>query len=727
MPTALLPPEVAQALSQGRHGEPFAWLGCHRRGELWIAATVAHDARQVSLCLDDAHAAPATEVAPGVHAVALRQRPARLVWQARRRGQQQRWVDPYQWPPQLPVELLKAFREGSLLQPATLLGAHLVNVDGVDGARFAVWAPEASRVSVVGDFNDWDGRRHPMRQRLEAGVWEIFLPGVAADAAYKYELLDRHGQLLPLKADPYARRMEPSPGSASLVSPEPVFRWHDAAWLARRAHASPEREPVSIYELHALSWRHGEDGQPLGWDRLGAELIPYVQAQGFTHIELLPISEFPYGGSWGYQPLGLYAPTARMGSPAAFARFVDSCHVAGIGVIVDWVGAHFPADAHGLQRFDGTALYEHADPREGVHPDWQTLIFNYGRAEVRSYLIGSALEWIDRYHVDGLRVDAVASMLYRDYSRAPGQWLANRHGGPENLEAIAFLRELNQAVAAHGRGLMMIAEDSTAWPGVTARTDEGGLGFGFTWDMGWMHDTLRYLQRDPVDRRHHHADLTLRATYGHTERFVLPLSHDEVVHGKGSLLSRMPGDRWQQFANLRALLALMWATPGKKLLFMGGEFGQWREWDHDRALDWALLDDPMHAGMQALVHDLNHCLQHQPALHRDDHDACGVTWVVADDAEHSMYAFLRHAEPAPPVLVVLNFTPIPRHGYTVGVPRGGRWRELLNTDSAHYGGSNIGNGGYAQAEATPTHVQPFSLPLTVPPLGALYLRAELPA
>ncbi|MEE7548171.1 1,4-alpha-glucan branching protein GlgB, partial [Xanthomonas sp. Kuri4-1] len=514
------------------------------------------------------------------------------------------------------------------------------------------------------------------------------------------------------------------PATASLVPAREEFAWSDQAWMAQRADAGPR--PMSIYELHAASWRHDEAGRPLDWDALAAQLVPYVQELGFTHIELLPITEHPFGGSWGYQPLGMYAPTARHGSPEGFARFVDACHAAGIGVILDWVSAHFPDDEHGLRQFDGTALYEHADPREGFHRDWNTLIYNYGRHEVSAYLVGSALEWIERFHIDGLRVDAVASMLYRDYSRGEGEWVPNEHGGRENLQAVAFLRRLNGEIAQRFPGVMVIAEESTAWPGVTAPVEQGGLGFTHKWNMGWMHDTLSYMARDPVHRAHHHSEMTFGLVYAFSERFVLPLSHDEVVHGKGALLAKMPGDEWRRFANLRAYLAFMWAHPGNKLLFMGGEFGQAREWNHDRTLDWDALGHAPHRGLSQLVGDLNRVLREQPALYRGDYRPDGFDWSVGDDAYNSVFAFVRHDPQgqAAPVLAVSNFTPMPRHGYRVGVPRGGRWREILNTDSGYYGGSGLGNGGGVATEAVGMHGHAQSLLLTLPPLATIYLQAE---
>ncbi len=634
--------------------------------------------------------------------------------------------DPYSFGPLLGPLDLHLLAEGRHRDLGACLGAHAMRVEGIDGVRFAVWAPNASRAAVVGDFNAWDGRRHPMRRRHEAGVWELFIPRLRPGALYKYQLHDADGQLLPLKADPVAQAAEAPPGTASIVASPAPFAWNDAAWLDSRTGRHAPDAPIAIYEVHAASWMHA-DGQPLDWDALGDRLIPYLIGMGFTHLELMPIMLHPFGGSWGYQPLGQFAPMPQLGAPDAFARFVDRCHQADIGVILDWVPAHFPADVHGLARFDGTALYEHADPREGFHQDWNTLIYNHGRNEVRGFLIASALFWLERFHVDALRVDAVASMLYRDYSRAPGQWVPNIHGGRENLEAVAFLRELVDIVAERCAGTLLIAEESTAWPGVTAATAQGGLGFGYKWNMGWMHDTLRYMHEDPVHRRWRHNDMTFGLIYAWTERFILPLSHDEVVHGKGALLGKMPGDDWQRFANLRAYLGFMWTHPGKKLLFMGGEFAQWREWNHDTSLDWHLLDFPGHRGMQRLVRDLNFLYRAQPALHRHDCDSAGFRWVVGDDDAQSVLAWLRHGDPGEPdLLVACNFTPVPRHAYRIGVPRAGPWAELLNSDAATYGGSGMGNAGQVQAEAVPAHGLPASVALVLPPLATIVLRQGVP-
>ncbi|WP_313140793.1 1,4-alpha-glucan branching protein GlgB [Stenotrophomonas sp.] len=630
--------------------------------------------------------------------------------------------DAYAFGPLLDEELLQRIHQGDA-EAVRALGATATTIDDVEGVRFAVWAPNARRVAVVGDFNGWDGRRHPMRLRHAAGVWELFIPGVQPGACYKFRLIGADGQSLPDKLDPMARWAERSPATASrVVSSEPL-QWNDQAWLQRRSQLGITA-PLSIYEVHAGSWQRAEDGSVLDWDALADRLIPHVVALGFTHIELLPISEHPFGGSWGYQPLGIYAPTARYGTPEAFARFVDRCHQAELGVIVDWVSAHFPDDAHGLARFDGTALYEHADPREGKHADWDTLIYNYGRNEVSAYLIGSALEWIERFHIDGLRVDAVASMLYRDYSRPEGQWVPNAQGGRENLEAVAFLQRMNQSLRERFPDVLVIAEESTAWPGVTNAVADGGLGFTHKWNMGWMHDTLHYLQRDPVHRPHHHSEISFGLVYAFSERFVLPLSHDEVVHGKGSLLNKIAGDPVQQFAQLRAYYAFMWAHPGSKLLFMGGEFGQAGEWAHQRGLEWDQAATAEGGGLMRLVSDLNAHLLQQPALHRDERDERGFAWSVADDSRNSVYAFIRQdpAGNAPAVLVVSNFTPVRRDGYRVGVPEPGLWSERLNTDSHHYAGGNVGNLGAVATDARPMHGHAQSLRLTLPPMSTLYLQ-----
>ena len=625
------------------------------------------------------------------------------------------------------------FGEGRHLRPYEFMGAHPRVLGGVAGTTFAVWAPNASRVSVVGDFNGWDGRRHVMRCRGSSGIWEIFVPAVGIGALYKYELLDRDGRLLPLRADPYAFSAQMRPHTASVVTGLPPRL---PAGDPQRRRANGFDAPIAVYEVHAGSWRRKveEGNRFLTWQELADELIPYVVDMGFTHIELLPVTEHPFDGSWGYQTLGLYAPTARFGEPAGLRAFVERCHAAGLGVLLDWVPSHFPTDAHGLAGFDGTALYEYADPREGFHKDWSTLIFNVGRHEVANFLIGNALYWIERFGVDGLRVDAVASMLYRDYSREPGEWIPNVHGGRENLEAIAFLRRLNQVIGVERPEAVMIAEESTSWPMVPRPPEAGGLSFHYNGNMGWRNDTLRYIGRDPIHRQYHQDDLTFGLVYAWDENFMLPLSHDEVVHGKGSLLGRMPGDRWQKFANLRAYLGFMYAHPGKKLLFMGGEFAQPREWHHDVSLDWHLLGDELHCGMQTLVRDLNRIHRDTPALHRRDVSADGFEWIDFHDRRHSVLAFVRRApgpagpgfthEPGGPgfIVAVCNFTPTPHHGYRVGLPVAGTWRELINTDSVYYGGSNLGNGGALSSEPKPAHGRAHSLSLTLPPLSTVLLQ-----
>jgi 1,4-alpha-glucan branching enzyme len=717
---------AVEALVAGRHGDPFALLGPHDgqvrsfQPNASAVTVVARADGAVLAQLDRVHAAGlfAGQVArPGAA--------YRLVveWPG---GAVQETEDPYAFGLLLGALDLHLFAEGRHMELGHALGARPMRIDDVAGVRFAAWAPNAHRVSVVGPFNGWDGRRHPMRRRTEAGVWELFIPRLRSGEFYKYEILGPDGTVLPLKADPVALRTEAPPATASRVAGTAPFGWTDDDWMARRAALQAPDAPIAIYEVHAGSWWRDADGAPPDWDGLAARLVPYVRGMGFTHLEFLPIMEHPFGGSWGYQPLGLFAPTARHGPPAGFARLIDRAHAAGLGVILDWVPAHFPTDAHGLYRFDGTPLFEHADPREGFHRDWNTAIYNLGRHEVRGFLLASALHWLEHFHVDGLRVDAVASMLYRDYSRAAGEWIPNRHGGRENLEAVAFLQELNALVAERCPGAMVIAEESTAWPGVTRPNAEGGLGFAYKWNMGWMHDTLHYMAREPSHRAWHHDEMTFGLVYAWSERFLLPISHDEVVYGKGSLLAKMPGDPWQRFANLRAYLGFMWTHPGKKLLFMGQEIGDPAEWNHDAAVPWPLLDQPQHRGVQTLVRDLNALYRAAPSLHRLDCAPEGFRWVVSDDRAQSVFAFLRFgAEGDAPALVVCNFTPVPRPFYRVGVPRGGRWREAVNTDGANYGGTNGGNGGYAVAEPVASHGFAQSLSLLLPPLATLILIAEI--
>ena len=633
--------------------------------------------------------------------------------------------DPYRFLPTIGELDLHLVGEGRHEELWERLGAHVREIEGVQGTAFAVWAPSARAASVVGDFNFWDGRVHAMRSLGSSGIWELFLPGVGAGAHYKYEILAPDGEIR-LKADPVAFACEVPPKTASVVH-RSTHEWADEEWLAQRSASEPLEGPMSIYEVHLGSWRLNplEGNRSLTYLELADELSAYARDMGFTHIELMPVMAHPFAGSWGYQVTGYFAPTPRYGSPDDFKAFVDRLHENGIGVILDWVPAHFPRDDFALARFDGTALYEHADPRRGAHPDWGTLVFNYGRNEVRNFLVANALYWLREYHADGIRVDAVASMLYLDYSREEGQWVPNQYGGNEDLDAVQFLKELNEVVYSREPGAISAAEESTAWPGVSRPTYLGGLGFGFKWNMGWMHDTLAYFQQDPLYRRWHHHELTFSFVYAFTENFILPLSHDEVVHGKGSLLSKMPGDKWQKLANLRSLYAFMWAHPGKKLLFMGGELAQETEWSEERSLDWHLLEDPQHAGIQSLVRDLNHAYKAEPALWELDYDGTGFWWVEANDADNNVFAFARRSRDSERVVVfVSNLSPVPREGYRLGLPRSGRWREAVNTDSGHYGGSDAGNLGGIEAGPIAWHNQPFSAEVTLPPLGTLWLVPE---
>ncbi|MDH4612506.1 1,4-alpha-glucan branching protein GlgB [Pseudomonas sp. BN102] len=716
--------ERLERLRRAEEGDPFAYLGPQRQGEDTLVRVWLPGAEAVELLAADSGeslGAMARTDAEGLFELQLAECPAyrlRIRWP----GGQQETEDPYAFGTLLGDLDLYLFAEGNHRDLGRSFGAQLMEHDGIPGVRFAVWAPNARRVSVVGEFNGWDGRRHPMRLRYPSGVWELFIPRLGAGELYKYEILGADG-LLPLKADPVALAGEMPPATSSRVVEPLAFDWQDYDWMAKRTKHQAHDQPLAIYELHPGSWQR-VDERPPSWAELAERLIPYIRDLGFSHIELMPIMEYPFGGSWGYQPLSLFAPTARHGTPADFAAFVDACHCAGIGVILDWVPAHFPTDEHGLGRFDGTALYEYAHPFEGFHQDWDTFIYNLGRTEVHGFMLASALHWLRVYHVDGLRVDAVASMLYRDYSRKDDEWIPNRHGGRENLEAIEFLRHLNEVVHAEASGALVIAEESTAWPGVSHPTGEGGLGFAYKWNMGWMHDSLGYIQKEPIHRKHHHHQLTFGLLYAFSEHFILPISHDEVVHGKGSLLGKMPGDRWQQFANLRLYLAFMWTHPGKKLLFMGCEFGQWREWDHDQQLDWYLLRYPEHAAVQALVRELNCLYRGEPALHRRDDRAEGFQWLIGDDQHNSVFAWLRHAEGAAPLLVVHNFTPEPRPGYRIGVPRAGFWEVLLNTDDERFTGSKAGSRGTLASEVIAAHGESQSLSLDLPPLGTLILRPE---
>ena len=726
--TSSLAPGELLAIVEGRHGDPFAFLGPHRSQDGRITVrTFVPGALGVELV--DRATGAVLAVSSLVHAGGVFLGPVqsdagyklRILWP----NGAQETEDPYRFGPLLGDLDLHLISQGTHYQLSSALGANPVTVDGIQGVRFAVWAPNARRVSVVGDFNSWDGRRHPMRLRREAGVWEIFIPDLTVGDRYKFEILDGQGNLLAQKADPVARASEAAPSTASIVASTEPVKWRDAEWLERRAQRDILDGPISIYEVHAGSWLRDmtDGGRSLDWFELSQRLIPYVKEMGFTHVELMPIMEYPFGGSWGYQPLGLFAPTGRYGTPEDFGYFVDRCHESGIGVILDWVPAHFPSDVWGLARFDGTALYEHEDPREGYHKDWNTLIYNLGRSEVKGFLIASALEWLDRYHVDGLRVDAVASMLYRDYSRAEGEWIPNRHGGRENLEAIEFFKHLNSVVRDRHPNILMIAEESTAFPKVTASPADGGLGFDMKWNMGWMHDTLHYISDNPVYRKYHHGSMTFGMVYAYTERFVLPFSHDEVVHGKGSMLGKMPGDDWQKHANLRALYGFMWGHPGKKLIFMGCEIGQKNEWNHDASLDWDLLDDPRHRGLQRLVRDLNRVYAHFPCLQYGDLHPDGFEWAVADDAENSVLAMIRYDQTRDTACVIVsNFTPVPRQGYRIGVPLDGLWRKILNTDDTVYGGSGTDIGDVA-VQFVAAHGRPMSIEADLPPLSTvMYIR-----
>jgi len=724
-------PEIA-AIVAARHGDPFALLGMHRTAAGIVVRTMLPDAQEVAVV----DSATGEIVAEGrrvhrdgffVATASDRHEPFRYRLRVLADGVRREFDDIYRFPPVLGDLDLHLLVEGNHLVSYQKLGAHPTVHDGVEGVAFAVWAPNAQRVSPVGEFNAWDGRRMPMRRRHAGGFWEIFVPGLRPGHLYKYEILGAEGRLLPLKADPYAEECERPPGTASVIAAPARHQWQDSAWMAERWRNNDREAPIAVYEAHLGSWRRdlAEGGRYLTYRELADQLVPYVRDLGFTHIEIMPVTEYPFDGSWGYQPTAMFAPTSRYGAPDDFRAFVDACHGAGLGLWLDWVPGHFPTDAHGLGRFDGTALYEHADPREGFQRDWNTLIYNYGRREVYNFLLSSALYWLREFHIDGIRVDAVASMLYRDYSRNEGDWIPNRFGGRENLEAIAFLRRLNELVYGEASGATSIAEESTAWPMVSRPTYVGGLGFGFKWNMGWMHDTLRYISHDPIHRKYHHNDMTFGLLYAYHENFILPISHDELVHGKGALIAKMPGDRWQRFANLRAYLGFMWTHPGKKLLFMGSEFAQEGEWNHDIGLDWGLLGDPLHAGVQLLVRDLNRLYRDTPALYRLDGEPDGFAWIDVANVAESIFSYLRRTRDPNQVAVVIgNFTPVPRHGYRLGVPRPGRWRERVNTDASEYGGSGIGNAGEVHAEPHPIHGHAYSISLNLPPLGLLIFTAD---
>jgi 1,4-alpha-glucan branching enzyme len=711
-----------QRLVEARHHDPFAVLGRHegKNGDIYRALLPQAESVRLGDKGPELARVPGTDLFEC--ALDSRSKPPRhprLFWQDKT-GAERSHIDPYTFPPQIGDLDLHLFGEGKHWHIYRILGAHSHTVDGIKGTLFATWAPNAERVSVVGDFNAWDGRAHPLRVRGGSGVWELFIPELPTGTVYKFEIRNRQQGTVLLKTDPYGQHFEVRPNTASIVVAENGFPWTDEAWMETRREHNWLHEPMSVYEVHLGSWRLDENGEFLNYRKLAEQLVAYVTELGFTHIELLPITEHPFDGSWGYQTTGYFAPTSRFGSPDDFRWFVDYCHSYGIGVFLDWVPAHFPKDAHGLAWFDGTPLYEHEDPRLGEHRDWGTLIYNYGRNEVRNFLIGSALFWLEEFHLDGLRVDAVASMLYLDYSRQPGDWIPNKYGGNENLEAIAFLREMNTVTHEQFPGTLIMAEESTAWPQVTRPTWTGGLGFSMKWNMGWMHDTLVYFSKDPIHRHYHHDQLTFGLLYAFSENFILPFSHDEVVHGKGSMLGKMPGDEWQRFANLRLLYTFMLTYPGKKLLFMGSEFGQVAEWNASKALEWYVLNHPFHAGVAKAVADLNRIYRELPALHRLDFEPQGFEWIDCHDAPQSVLSYIRRTKEGEFAAVVFNFTPVPRHNYRIGVPEAGVYREIFNSDSSYYGGSNVGNVAVETNEKE-WMGRPYSVNLTLPPLAGIIL------
>jgi 1,4-alpha-glucan branching enzyme len=717
-------PEIERLLSARLH-DPFAVLGLHPAPEGWLIRVFVPEAERVWLDHADAPQSFARVHSSGLFEWRGAARPAHA-YQLRieQHGTTRHAHDPYAFPTTIAEQDLYLFNQGKLLQAYKVLGAQPMQVDGVAGTRFAVWAPNAERVSVVGNFNRWDGRIHPMRVHGGSGVWELFIPELGAGELYKYEIRNRDSGALMVKSDPYANEYELRPSTAARVRAPSSYQWDDANWMQTRAGADWLHAPCSVYEVHVGSWRRHADGRTFGYREFAQQLVPYVKDMGYTHIELLPVSEHPLDESWGYQTTGYFAPTSRFGTPDDLRYLIDICHQAGIGVLLDWVPAHFPTDAFALARFDGTALYEHEDPRLGFHQDWGTHIFNYGRNEVRTFLLSSAHYWLAEFHFDGLRVDAVASMLYLDYSRKDGEWLPNRYGGRENLDAIDFLRKLNVLVHEQFPGALTLAEESTAWPAVSRPTYVGGLGFSMKWNMGWMNDTLRYMQQDSIYRRYHHDQLTFGQLYAYTENFVLPFSHDEVVHGKGSLLGKMPGDAWQKFANLRLLFTYQMTAPGKKLNFMGNEFAQGSEWDAGGELEWFVLDYDFQRGMQQLLRDLNRVYRETRALHELDFAQEGFHWIDCHDADQSILSYVRRARDRSFVVVALNFTPVPRENYRIGVPAPGRYREILNSDSIYYAGSNVNNGTGKDAENQPWMGQPYSIEIKLPPLAGIILTVQ---
>jgi len=730
-----VPLDQIRRLVEGRTENPFELLGPHEvvetgRRAVAVRAFLPHSAQ--AWVLDQAHTEaprPMRRIHPAglfeaICPLGENEGSKRYLLQfADQHGQRATMHDPYAFPHLLSEYDLHLLNEGTHWRSYHKLGAQLRTIDGVEGVNFAVWAPNAAAMSVIGDFNQWDARRHPMRKHIPSGFWELFVPGLGEGTIYKYSI--KHGDAVFEKSDPYGFAAELPPRTASKVADLERYHWHDDKWLAQRPQANAFDAPLAFYEVHLGSWRRPGDDHTrwLTYRELAHDLVDYATQMGFTHLELLPVNEHPFSGSWGYQPVGYFAPTSRYGSPQDFMYFVDHCHQNGLGVVLDWVPAHFPRDGHGLRQFDGTALYEHADPRKGEHRDWGTLIFNYGRHEVRNFLLSNALFWLDKYHIDGLRVDAVASMIYLDYSREEGEWIPNQYGGRENLEAIDFLKELNIQSHLQYPGVLTIAEESTAFTGVSRPTYLGGLGFSLKWNMGWMNDTIRYLRHEPIHRKYHHDELTFSLIYAFTENFALPLSHDEVVHGKGSLLDQVPGDLWQKFANLRLLFGYMWAHPGKKLLFMGGEFGQWNEWNYDTSLQWDLLQWESHQGLQKFVKDVNQLYRREPALHQVDFEGHGFEWIDCHDYHDSVLAFIRKAkDPADYLVIASNFTPVPRLTHRLGVSERCWFEEILNSDSTYYGGSNLGNGPGVMAGDQPSHGRPFSIELTLPPLATVILK-----
>ena len=714
------PARAIAALLDGSHADPFSLLGPHEGPQGTFARAILRGAEEAeAFSLAGGRLGKMQRIDGALFEGRLRGKPKPVRYRCRGSGNEWRVIDPYSFAPVLGPTDDFLIAQGTHFRLFDKLGAHVIDHQGCAGVHFAVWAPNALAVNLVGDFNGWNGAAHMMRRRVDIGVWEIFIPDICAGVAYKYRITGPDGTVQPLKADPFAFASELRPKTASIVARPGKVEWGDDAHRAHWASVDPRREAISIYEVHPGSWQRDDNGWFLTWDEMAARLIPYVTDLGFTHIEFLPVSEHPYDPSWGYQTTGLYAPSARFGDVEGFARFVDGAHRAGVGVLIDWVPAHFPVDEHGLARFDGTALYEHEDPRLGFHPDWNTAIYNFGRREVRSFLVNNALFWAEQYHVDGLRVDAVASMLYRDYSRQDGEWIPNAEGGRENWEAVDFMRETNRALYGGHAGVMTIAEESTSWPGVShpafAQSPHTSLGFGFKWNMGFMHDTLQYMARDPIHRKHHHDEITFGLVYAFSENFVLPLSHDEVVHGKSTILGKMSGDEWQQFANLRAYYSMMWGYPGKKLLFMGQEFAQRREWSEERSLDWELMDAPAHRGVAHLIRDLNRLYRAIPALHARDCEGEGFNWLIADDAENSVFAWARTAPGEAPVAVIANMTPALHTHYRVPLPHDGTWAEVMNSDAEIYGGSGKGNMGSVQTEGGAAHV-------ILPPLATIMLQ-----